>query len=142
MLNKVHLIGRIGQIETFQTQSGNYGVNLSVATNEYYKDKHGQKQENTEWHRCVAWMKLADIISQYAHKGQLVWVEGKLATHQYQAQDGSTRYSTQIVISEFKMLGGNKNATNQQQNNNYSSTGDQYADDPPYTTPYEDDVPY
>ncbi len=144
-MNKAIVLGHLGQDpETKYLPSGNAVTNISVATSEQWKDKQsGQKQERTEWHRCSAFGKLAEIIGQYARKGGKVYIEGSLRTRKWQAQDGSDRYSTEIVISEFQMLDGkpegsrnttNENQGSQQTNSNPQSGGGGFAD--------FDDVPF
>lgn len=121
-INKTILVGQIGQDPDQKFMpSGSAVVNFSVATNEQWKDKQsGEKQERTEWHRLTAFNKLAEIIGQYAKKGQLVYVEGSLRTRKYQGQDGSDRYTTEIVVSEFQMLGGRNDSGGQNSNNGNS----------------------
>jgi single-strand DNA-binding protein len=115
MLNKVTLIGYLGKDpSTNKTQSGVSVTSFSIATSEKYKDKQGETKESTEWHNIVAWQNLADICGKYLKKGSLVYVEGKLQTRSYQDKDGATKYTTEIVISEMKMLGGGSNNGSQQ----------------------------
>lgn len=107
-LNKAIIIGRLGQDpDVRQTTSGSSVANLSVATSEKYKDKSGQMQEQTEWHRVTLWGKLADIAQQYLAKGALVCIEGKIQTRKWEDKDGNERYTTEIVGRELVMLGGN-----------------------------------
>lgn len=126
-LNKATIIGRLGQDpDVRQTANGMSVANLSVATSEKYKDKSGQQQETTEWHRVTFWGKLADIAQQYLVKGSLVYIEGKLQTRKWEDKNGADRYTTEIVGREMVMLGGNQienqapkpsvnnNATNQE----------------------------
>lgn len=106
-VNKVILVGRLGQDpEIKHTQTGDSVANFSLATSETWKDKSGEKQERTEWHRCVAWRQLADIIDKYCHKGDQLYIEGKLQTRKWQDQSGQDRYSTEVVVSQMQMLGG------------------------------------
>ena len=100
-LNKVMLIGRLGQDPELKTVSGASVCTFSLATNTTYKDNAGNSVENTEWHKVVAWRKLADIISQYAKKGTKVYVEGKLKTRKWQDSEGKDRYSTEVVVDGF-----------------------------------------
>jgi single-strand DNA-binding protein len=113
MYNKVTLIGRLGKDPEVKTLStGATVANFSMATTESYKDKNGEKKETTEWHNIVIWNKLADIVKQYVHKGDLIMIEGKITTRSWE-KDGVTRYSTEIVAHEMKMLGskgGNSNS--------------------------------
>tara|TARA_R110000737_G_scaffold31803_7_gene50209 strand:+ start:3232 stop:3624 length:393 start_codon:yes stop_codon:yes gene_type:complete len=101
-LNKAQVIGNVGKDPASRDANGQSVVNFSVATSESWV-KDGEKKEKTEWHNIVAWGKLADIVTQYIHKGSKVFVEGKLQTRQWE-KDGVTRYSTEIVASEILML--------------------------------------
>ncbi len=115
-VNKVILIGNVGQDPEIRfTPGGDAVANLSVATTESWTDKQtGQKQEKTEWHRLVAFKKLAEIIQQYVTKGARIYVEGKIQTRKWQDQSGQDRYSTEILINDMQMLGGNQQQGNQQ----------------------------
>ena len=105
-VNKAILVGAVGKDPDMKsTADGMQIANLSVATSESYKDKSGNKVENTEWHRVSAFGKLADIIGQYVTKGSRVYIEGKLRTRSYD-KDGTKVYTTEIVASELQMLGG------------------------------------
>ncbi|MEM7243858.1 MAG: single-stranded DNA-binding protein [Acidobacteriota bacterium] len=105
-LNKVMLIGRLGvDPETRYTQGGAAVTNLRLATSEQWTDKQsGQRQEKTEWHRCVLWGRQAEIASEYLQKGRLVYVEGRLETRKWQDKDGNDRYTTEIRARNFQML--------------------------------------
>jgi single-strand DNA-binding protein len=107
-VNKVILLGHLGaDPEVRYTQGGTAVANLRIATNESYNDKtSGERVEKTEWHRVVAWGKLAEIVGQYLKKGRQVYIEGSLQTRQYQDQQGNTRYSTEIKANDLVMLGG------------------------------------
>lgn len=102
-LNKVMLIGRLGSDPESRLAGETTVVNFSVATSESYKDRDGQKVEKTEWHRIVAWGKLAEICAQYLHKGSQVYLEGKLQTRSWD-KEGVKQYSTEIVVSDMQML--------------------------------------
>jgi single-strand DNA-binding protein len=105
-INKVILIGRLGKDPEIRFMPNGEGVaNFSIATSESWKDKAGEKQEKTEWHNCVAYRKLAEIIGEYLKKGSELYIEGKLTTEKY-AKDGVTRYATKIIVNDMKMLGG------------------------------------
>jgi len=106
MINKVILVGNLGRDpEIRYTPSGTAVANFSVATTERWKDKSsGEMQERTEWHRIVAWGRLGEICGEYLAKGRQVYIEGKLQTRQWE-KDGVTRYTTEVVASEMKMLG-------------------------------------
>lgn len=105
-VNKVIIVGRLGQNpEVRVTPAGASVANFSVATNESWLDKSGQKQERTEWHRVVVWGKQAERCQQYLSKGKQVYIEGKLQTRQWQDQAGQTKYSTEVVAQTVQFLG-------------------------------------
>lgn len=105
MINKAILVGNLGaEPEVRYTQDGTPVASFNVATTDRWKDKGGQMQESTEWHRIVAWRKLADICGQYLQKGSRVYIEGKMQTRKWQDQQGNDRYTTEIVAREMKML--------------------------------------
>ena len=104
-LNKVMLIGRIGQApEKRTTQNGNSVVTVSLATNDYYTDASGQRQEKTEWHRVVFWNKLADVLCQYTRKGSQIYAEGTLRTREWNDRDGNKRYTTEVTANVLQFL--------------------------------------
>lgn len=107
-INKVILIGNLGaDPEVRYTQSNTAIATLSIATSETWKDKQtGEPREQTEWHRCVAYRRLAEIAGEYLKKGSKVYVEGRLQTRKWQGQDGVERYTTEIVINDLQMLDG------------------------------------
>ncbi len=107
-INKVIIVGTLGQDPDVRyAASGNAVTNVSVATNESWKDKQtGEKQERTEWHRIVMFGKLGEIAGQYLKKGSMAYFEGKLQTNKYE-KNGQDHYSTQIVADTMQMLGGN-----------------------------------
>ncbi len=105
MLNKVMLIGNLGRDpEMRYTQSGTAVATLNIATSDRRKDKEGQMQELTEWHRVIAWEKLAEICGTYLHKGSKVYIEGRLQTRKWQDQNGNDKFTTEIIAREMKML--------------------------------------
>lgn len=104
-LNKAMIIGRLGQDPDVRyTQSNTAVANLSVATSERYKDKQGEWKENTEWHRVVAWGRLAEICQEYLKKGSQVYIEGPIQTRQWEDKEGRTRYTTEIKALTMTML--------------------------------------
>src|SRR6056297_1540660 len=104
-LNKAMIIGRLGQDPDVRyTQSNTAVANLSVATSERYKDKSGEWKENTEWHRVVAWGRLAEICQEYLQKGSQVYIEGPIQTRKWEDKEGQTRYSTEIKALTMTML--------------------------------------
>lgn len=105
MLNKVMLIGNLGRDpEIRYTQGGTAVATFTVATTEKFKGKDGQMQDQTEWHRVVAWSRLAEICGEYLHKGSKVYIEGKLQTRKWTDQNGNEKYTTEIIAREMKML--------------------------------------
>ena len=104
-LNLCQFIGRLGQEpEVRYLPNGDAVANISIAVGDDYKDKSGNKVEQTEWVRVTAFRGQAEIIGKYLKKGSKVYVSGKMKTRKWQAQDGSDRYSTEIVASEMQML--------------------------------------
>lgn len=105
MVNKAILIGNLGtDPETRYTQGGTAVTSFSMATTDKRKGQDGQVQDHTEWHRIVAWGRLAEICGEYLAKGSKVYVEGKLQTRKWKDQQGVEKYTTEIVIFEMKML--------------------------------------
>jgi single-strand DNA-binding protein len=106
-VNKVILVGRLGRDpETRYTGGGQAVANFSVATDESYKDKNGERQKRTEWHKIVVWGKQAEIAQQYLKKGSLVFIEGRIQSREWQDKEGQKRTSFEIVANNFRMLGG------------------------------------
>ena len=106
-VNKVILVGRLGRDpETRYTGGGQAVANFSVATDETYKDKNGERQKRTEWHKIVVWGKQAEIAQQYLKKGSLIFIEGRIQSREWQDKEGQKRTSFEIVASNFRMLGG------------------------------------
>lgn len=107
MINKAIIVGNLGRDpETRYMPSGGAVTNFSVATTRKWKDKQsGEQKEATEWHRIVTFNRLAEVCAEYLHKGSQVYIEGELRTRKWQAQDGTDRYTTEIVANEMKMLG-------------------------------------
>jgi len=120
-INKVIVIGNVGKDpEIHNTASGNVIATFSLAVNEKWKDSSGEIQESTEWVRCVAFNKLGEVVQNWIKKGQQLYVEGKMTTRKWQGQDGSDRYTTEVVVRELQMLGrredgGGQSAAPQQQ---------------------------
>jgi single-strand DNA-binding protein len=105
-VNKVILIGNLGRDpEVRYMPSGDALATLSVATTDTWKDKGGEKQERTEWHRVSMFGRLAEIAGEYLKKGSQVYIEGRIQTRKYTDKDGQEKYSTEIVANEMKMLG-------------------------------------
>lgn len=112
-VNKVMLIGNLGNDPEVRTTAGGAKVaTISLATSRSWNGANGEKQEKTEWHRCVAWngkssgMGLADIVEKYCRKGERVYVEGSIEYGQYKDKEGQTRYTVEIKVRELMLLGG------------------------------------
>ena len=106
MINKVILVGRLGKDpEIRSTPNGSSVAKFTVATDERFTDRNGEKQERTEWHNITAWGKLAEICGQYLRKGKLVYIEGRIQTDSWDDKEtGQKRYRTEIVANTMKML--------------------------------------
>lgn len=131
-VNKVILVGNLGQDpEVRYMPNGGAVANITLATSESWNDKQtGEKKEITEWHRVVLFGKLAEVAGEYLRKGSQVYIEGKLQTRKWQAQDGTDKYTTEVVVNVggvMQMLGGRGNDNNggqpQGRGNNSNSGG-------------------
>lgn len=104
-LNKAMIIGRLGaDPDVRYTQSNTAVATMNVATNERYTDSNGEKKERTEWHRVVAWGRLAEICQQYVKKGSLVYFEGPIQTREWEDKEGQKRYTTEVKALTMQML--------------------------------------
>ena len=145
MINKVIIVGHLGKDpEIRYSQDGVAVVNFSIATTETWKDKNsGEKREKTEWHRIVAFRRLGEICGEWLTKGQLVYIEGKIRTQSWE-KDGITRYNTDIIANEMKMLGGSggrqKNTLPQSPSATGGASGGSAEKTPMPTV--EDDIPF
>jgi single-strand DNA-binding protein len=134
MLNQVNLIGRLGaDPEVRYTADGTMIANFRIATDQTFKDKAGERQQKTEWHRIVVFGKLAEICSNYLNKGRLVYISGRLQTSKWEDKEQVVRYTTEIIAREMKMLDSNK------QNGQKPSEG---YDGPAFSENEDDDVPF
>lgn len=141
-VNLVILIGNLGKDpETRYLQNNDAVTNITLATTETWKDKNGEKQDKTEWHRVTFYRKLAEIAGEYLKKGSQVYVEGKLTTRKWTDKEGIERYTTEIIASSMKMLDrksgdsghSEKSAPAKSQNSAQSGTGfDDMDDDVPF----------
>jgi single-strand DNA-binding protein len=157
-INKVILVGTVGKDpEVRYFQSGDAYTTLSVATSESWKDKQGEKQEKTEWHRVKFTRRLAEIVGEYVKKGQQIYVEGKLETSKYTDKQGVERYSTDIVANEMQMLGGKSSGGGERSGGDDREAGsrDSFSTPKPANkaptpakaaafdnAPFDDDVPF
>lgn len=141
-VNKVILVGNLGKDpEVRHLENGAAVANFSIATSETYKDKNGNRQEQTEWHNIVLWRGLAQIAEKYLRKGSQVFIEGKLRTRSWQDKDGNTRYTTEVVGDNMTMLGGRSanessaplpSASNEPTQTGTANLEDDAADDLPF----------
>lgn len=141
-VNKVILIGRLGKDpEVRHLESGASVANFSLATSEVYKDRTtGERKEITEWHNVVLWRGLANVAEKYLHKGEMVYIEGKLRTRSWE-KDGITRYTTEVFGDNMTMLsprstgeGGNANATAGMASHSQNTAGSTVQNQPVATT--------
>lgn len=130
-LNKVMLIGRLGQDPEVKDAGNTPVANFSIATNENWTDKNGEKQERTEWHNIVAWDKLADLAGNYLHKGSNIYCEGKLQTRSWESQEGEKKYRTEVVINQLQFL-------DKKEDSNTGAEPQQYAREQPQRQPVND----
>lgn len=144
-VNKVILVGSLGNDPDVKyTQGGSCITRISLATNSQWKDKEGNKQERTDWHRVVFFGKLAEIAGEYLRKGSSVYVEGSLKYDKYTGQDGVEKYSTDIVANEMQILGGRQEG----QGGGYGGSrgGSPQRQQPQQQTPpmddFSDDIPF
>ena len=116
-LNKAILIGRLGRDpEVRQMPNGEAVCNFSIATDETWKDQHGQKQERTEWHNITLYRRMAEVAGQYLKKGSQVYIEGRIQSRKYTGKDGVERTAYEIIGSEMKMLGGKAEGSSESAN--------------------------
>ncbi len=145
-VNKVILIGRLGkEPEVRNLDNGVSVANFTMATSESYKDRTtGEKKEVTEWHNIVLWRGLAEITQKYLHKGDLVYIEGKLRTRSWE-KEGVTRYTTEIVADNMTMLGSRGGGQSSGGSSDYSQRSqERTAPEPSYGAPGDstDDLPF
>lgn len=140
MLNKVMLIGNLGRDpEIRYTQGGTAIATFNVATTERFKGKDGQMQDQIEWHRIVAWSRLAEICGEYLKKGSKVYIEGKLQTRKWTDQNGGEKYTTEVIAREMKMLSP-RGGSDQGSVGGYQEP--QFPDAPPGMMGTGEDVPF
>lgn len=142
-VNKVILVGRLGKDpEVRNLDNGATVANFTMATSESYKDRTtGEKKEITEWHNIVLWRGLAEIAQKYLHKGDMIYVEGKLRTRSWE-KDGVTRYTTEVVADNMTMLSTRGSSSG---SSDYSSRPQERASTETYSAPAEsgtDDLPF
>ena len=144
-VNKVILVGTLGQDpDTRYTPSNAAVANLSIATNESWKDKQtGEQKEKTEWHRVVMFNRLAEIATEYLRKGSQVYIEGKIQTRKWEDKDGNDRYTTEVVANEMQMLGGRTaGSTGSSSMNSNSSEEISSPKNTQENDDFDDDIPF
>ena len=136
-VNKVILIGNLGRDpELRYTQGGQAVANFTLATNERFSTKDGDKQERTEWHRIVAWGRTGELCAQYLSKGRSVYLEGRLQTREWEDKEGQKRRTTEIVATTVQFLGGRGEGGSGGQASSIAEGGLDAGGPPP------DDVPF
>lgn len=139
-VNKVILIGNLGKDpEVRYSQKGDAIANITLATTESWKDKNGEKQEKTEWHRVTFYKKLAEIAGEYLKKGKSIYVEGKLQTSKWTDKQGNERYTTEIVAHDMKMLGSAPSGSSDKQTTTRPAGNEAV---PPGFENMDDDIPF
>jgi len=139
-LNRVQLIGRLGKNpEVRYTTNGSAVANFSLATNESWTGKDGQKNEKTEWHNIVAWGKLGEICGEYLTKGKQIYIEGRLTTRSWEGKDGNKRYTTEIRAENMIMLGGPGSGSASAPGSDHTATENEA---PSSASTIEDDIPF
>jgi single-strand DNA-binding protein len=114
-VNKVILIGNVGKDpEIRHMENGTSKATFPLATTETYRDREGQRMEQTEWHNIVLWRGLADLAEKYIRKGKQLYIEGKLRTRSWEDRDGNKRYTTEIIADNITLLGGLQRREDQQ----------------------------
>lgn len=154
-LNKVMIIGNLGaDPEIRHMQDGRPVANLNIATNERWKDRDGNNQERTEWHRLVVFGGLADVVSKYMKKGDTAYFEGRIQTRKWNDNNGQERYTTEIVVDQggaMQMLGKRSGGSDYSQDMSSSSSGGGYDQTPPAASktpkvsddaPFDDEIPF
>ena len=150
-VNKVILIGNLGKDpETRYMPNGDAVTNITLATTETWKDKLGERQEKTEWHRVTFYRKLAEIVGEYLKKGRPVYIEGRLETRKWTDKAGVERYTTDVIANDMKMLGGKPLDESRQQEPEAQSesSGEAVGDPRPSKKPsssfddMDDDIPF
>ena len=145
-VNKVIIVGNVGRDpELRYTQSGQPVASFSIATNERFKDKDGNWKDRTEWHRIVAWARLAEICGEYLRKGSQVYVEGRIQTRDWEDKEGNKRQTTEIIALSMQMLGrrGEGGGPSMSDEGNQTRGGGSGGDEmPPSSGGADDEIPF
>ena len=138
-VNKAILVGRLGKDpEVRYSNNGNAITNFNLATSRVYKNKDGEKVDETEWHRCVSFGKTAKICEEYLKKGSLIYVEGRLQTRDWEDKDGNKRWTTEIILENMRMLG----SKGESGSGSSASSGNKNPFDKGPSNIPDDDVPF
>ena len=142
-VNKVILIGNLGKDpETRYMSNGDAVTNITLATTDAWKDKNGEKQEKTEWHRVVFYRKLAEIAGEYLKKGRSVYIEGRLENRKWTDKQGVERYTTDIIASDMKMLGNRSNGSSESDDDHAQQSNSGKSQAPSRFEEMDDDIPF
>ena len=142
-VNKVILMGRLGRDpEMRYTPSGTAIATLNLATSETYKDRDGNKQERTEWHRVVLWDRKAEIAGEYLRKGSMAFIEGRLQTRKWTDKEGQERYTTEIAGDRLQMIGGRRDNGEEGRGGPVESSGGGGGMDPAPGEEFDDEIPF
>lgn len=142
-VNRVILVGNLGKDAELRYTGGGAAVaSFSVATTEVWKDKDGQRQEQTEWHRISLWGKQAESVSQYLTKGKQVYVEGRLQTRKWQDKEGHDRYTTEVKADRVVLLGSSGGGAGRGPGGGQPMDREDAGMHAPIDMPAEDDVPF
>ena len=143
-LNRCDFIGRVGNIETRFTPSGDAITNLSLACGSSWKDKQGEKKESVEWVRVCIFGKLAEIAEKYVSKGNQLYISGKIKTRKWQDKQGQDKYTTEIIVDSFngvlQMLGGRNEGAKPQQPRQAAPAQNKTGGD--FDNSFDDDLPF
>ena len=141
-LNKAILIGNLGKDPEMRYTPGGLGIaNFNIATSETWNNKEGAKETRTEWHRIVAFGKLAEICGEYLSKGKQVYIEGRIQTRDWEDKDGNKRYTTEIVANQMLML-GSRDAGDAARSQGGMGGGGGGSQGAPGPGPQDDDIPF
>ena len=149
-VNKVILVGHLGRDpELRYTQNGQAVANFSLATSESYSKRDGEREERTEWHRIVAWGRLAEICGEYLSKGRQIYIEGRIQTREWEDREGEKRRTTEIVAREMQMLGRRGEINTSYDDSGTSASDTSASSTTPSSTaadtgtpPPDDDIPF
>jgi len=142
-VNKVILVGNVGRDPEVRHLDKDVTVaNFPLATSENYTAKNGEKVTTTEWHNIVVWRGLAKVVEQYVKKGDRLYLEGRIRTRSWDDKDGNKRYTTEIYVDNMEMLGGTRGQAAAQGSQPAMAEAPQTVNEPDFSQPEEDDLPF